>query len=487
MSDYDVFICYRRAGGEALSQLLYERLTRDGYRVFYDVETMRSGKFNEQILQNISESKAVLVILPPHALDRCMEGDDWVRQEIAHALEQKKLLIPILMRGFTWPNELPADIRELPDYQGVAANDFSVFDTWYERMKSYINEAVGRTPTAEPGTGRSDPQAVEDQIAYVRFCLEIGTFEEADAALAEMLQAAPKNAELWLLQAMAREKVSQEEGLTQSRHPLEENRAFMQAVRYGDAALQERLKGYVLTVRNALSKQSPKPAAVKVAAAATVRRMLLTGGYMKLGCYPQTHLVNVMNPIEWLVLDVQKNKALLISRYGLDAQPYNTNDECITWGKCSLRTWLNSTFMNKAFTAQEQSGILLTYVDNGSSQGYSEFRTSGGSDTQDRVFLLSCAEVNKYFGELHYLMPGSDKKAVTSPTAYAQHGGALARADCKTADGAHAGWWWLRSPGWDQNVAASVSADGSLIDSRVNDGSGCVRPALWINLEADIF
>lgn len=46
---YDVFISYRRDGGDILAMLLYNRLKDDGYNPFYDIETLRSGRFNEQL------------------------------------------------------------------------------------------------------------------------------------------------------------------------------------------------------------------------------------------------------------------------------------------------------------------------------------------------------------------------------------------------------------------------------------------------------
>ena len=47
-------------------------------------------------------------------------------------------------------------------------------------------------------------------------------------------------------------------------------------------------------------------------------------------------------------------------------------------------------------------------------------------------------------------------------------------------------WWWLRSPGRDQNIAASVSIGGSVryYGNYVDYGSGCVRPALIINFKS---
>ena len=93
-----------------------------------------------------------------------------------------------------------------------------------------------------------------------------------------------------------------------------------------------------------------------------------------------------------------KNKALLISQYGLDAQPYNESETNVTWEKCSLRAWLNDVFFSRAFDTSEQQAIILTTVANDKSQGYSEWNITGGSTTKDKVFLLSYAEAKMYFG-----------------------------------------------------------------------------------------
>ena len=47
------------------------------------------------------------------------------------------------------------------------------------------------------------------------------------------------------------------------------------------------------------------------------------GDYVTFGTYPQTASGTSSTPIEWLVLDVKGDQALLLSRYGLDAIPYN--------------------------------------------------------------------------------------------------------------------------------------------------------------------
>ena len=222
-----------------------------------------------------------------------------------------------------------------------------------------------------------------------------------------------------------------------------------------------------------------------IAAAAAARdAKFAVGNYVSFGTYPQTKAGNDATPIEWLVLARDGNKALLISRYGLDAQRYNKDTTSVTWETCTLRTWLNGMFYNKAFSSAEQAAILTTTVDNSKSQCYSGWNTSGGNNTQDKVFLLSYAEANKYFGVTYG--NSSNTKSRIAPTAYAIAHGAWTSSSKKTADDIDAGWWWLRSPGYDQKLAANVYADGSSGNLNINYDGVSVRPALWVNIEADV-
>lgn len=222
------------------------------------------------------------------------------------------------------------------------------------------------------------------------------------------------------------------------------------------------------------------------AAAAAARNAKFTvGNYVTFGTYPQTKAGKDATPIEWLVLARDGDKALLISRYGLDAQPYNKDHTSVTWETCTLRTWLNGTFYNKAFSSAEQAAILTTNVDNSKNQCYSGWSTSSGNNTQDKVFLLSYAEANKYFGVTYD--NSSNTKSRVAPTAYAIAQGAWTSSSNKTTDSTYAGWWWLRSPGTYQDYAAIVYFVGSLDFNYVDSDSGSVRPALWVNLESKIF
>lgn len=135
--EYDVFISYRRDGGEHLAKMLRDSLTERGYRVFFDVEALRSGEFNRALYQVIEQCKDVLLICSPHSLDRCINEGDWVYQEIEYALKNKKNVIPIMARGFVFPEVLPEAIDDIRWMNGLEAN-MEFYDAFLDRLDVFL-------------------------------------------------------------------------------------------------------------------------------------------------------------------------------------------------------------------------------------------------------------------------------------------------------------------------------------------------------------
>lgn len=138
MEKYDIFVSYRRDGGEALAYLISERLKQKGLSVFYDVESLRSGKFNDEIFDVISNCTDVIVVLPQNSLDRCEEKDDWLKKEIAYAIESKKNIIPVMMRNFKFPYRLPKEIDDLRNFNGISINNMEYFEAAFEKLLSML-------------------------------------------------------------------------------------------------------------------------------------------------------------------------------------------------------------------------------------------------------------------------------------------------------------------------------------------------------------
>lgn len=200
------------------------------------------------------------------------------------------------------------------------------------------------------------------------------------------------------------------------------------------------------------------------------------GDIIVFGTYEQdNNISNGKENIKWLVLAKENNRVLVISDKALDCQPYNSSyTEEVTWENCSLRKWLNGTFLNKAFSTEEQAQIQNTTV---SADNNPQYSTNPGNATTDKVFLLSINEVEKYFN--------SDEARKCAPTAYAKAQGASTNDTCKTPSGAATCWWWLRSPGDDQSSAAYVYFGGDVFElgNYVFSGLNAVRPAMWITID----
>ena len=90
----------------------------------------------------------------------------------------------------------------------------------------------------------------------------------------------------------------------------------------------------------------------------------------------------------WRILDIQGNAALIITEHMIEQHPYNNRAGDVTWADCSLRKYLNGEFYNK-FTAAERSRIIPVLNTNRDNQWY---RSKGGEDTRDYLFLLSMEE-----------------------------------------------------------------------------------------------
>ena len=190
------------------------------------------------------------------------------------------------------------------------------------------------------------------------------------------------------------------------------------------------------------------------------------------GSYEQDgDTANGKEPIEWLVLDRDGDKALLLSKYALDYQSFMPFYEPVTghytWESSTLRRWLNSTFLDAAFNADEQQRLLTTTVI--TSPG-SLRRDDGPITTEDRVFLLSNTEVYAYFA--------NEAATAAEYTAYALSENSWA--GNAAAPGA-ADWWLRTTDGYDH--PDSVRPGG-----RVGEGARAyegeyVRPAIWITVD----
>jgi len=139
MSNFKIFISYRRDGGYDTAKLLYEKLKLDGYSVFFDINVLENGNFGDELAMRVKKCKDFLLVLSPGIFDRFAEKDysakeDWVRQEIVCALEAKKNIIPLIFGDFAFPRRLPNDIKEITKKNAIEYNPVH-FDAAYAKLK----------------------------------------------------------------------------------------------------------------------------------------------------------------------------------------------------------------------------------------------------------------------------------------------------------------------------------------------------------------
>lgn len=185
---------------------------------------------------------------------------------------------------------------------------------------------------------------------------------------------------------------------------------------------------------------------------------------------PKVHTGDIIsfgkNNMQWQVLEVKGNKALLILNTFLDEQqPFSDKETIKTWEECSLRNWLNNDFYNDNFTREERDEIKTSKIENSIK---TQERTVSENATEDKIFLLSKEEVEKYF-------PSEEDRSWN-------------------------GDWWLRSPG-EENDIAVVASNGTITSVPIVAGVGAyamredgscmtilnytdssIRPAMWIDL-----
>ncbi len=176
---YDAFISYRREGGSETSRSIKESLEKRGVRVFLDLDELKTGRFDEKLLQEISEIPNFLLILSAGALDRCSDPDDWIAKEIAQALKCEKNIIPIVKKGFDFSEipELPGSLKDLTKYNGINYDDI-YYNAFIDELCNRIGKGK-RDFSQHFGSSRQDRQKAHDIAILGKRLLKQGDYDEA--------------------------------------------------------------------------------------------------------------------------------------------------------------------------------------------------------------------------------------------------------------------------------------------------------------------
>ena len=197
-----------------------------------------------------------------------------------------------------------------------------------------------------------------------------------------------------------------------------------------------------------------------------------------------------VEPIRWRILSESDGSAFILAD-GIIANHYYHNTRSSTtiegetvyannYKHSDIRAWLNGEFLNTAFGDVAQGLIETTEVDNSASNSMYDSTPYACENTFDKVFLLSWREVtNSAYGFSGYRDYDTARQMKVSD--YARSTGAF----MDRVDGYFGcGYWWLRSPFYNDSYDAEHVYYGGSAQSRsyVDSDTLGVVPALNITL-----
>lgn len=135
MQLFENFISYRRSETLSEVQNIYHALTSKGYSTFCDIYSLKSGKFDDNLLEIIKKCTNYILVLNKHSLDRCVEEEDWLKFEIKTAINAKKNIICVFVEDLDFPDFLPSEIDDIRYYNGIKY-DFLYFTSFIDSLCS---------------------------------------------------------------------------------------------------------------------------------------------------------------------------------------------------------------------------------------------------------------------------------------------------------------------------------------------------------------
>jgi len=453
---YDVFLSYRRDGGETMAILLRDRLSAKGFRVFLDIESLNSGSFNKALFTVIENCTDIVLVCSKGCLDRCINEGDWVRAEIAHALKHKKNIVPLMLRDFAFPDILPDDIEELRMQNGVNANSHEYFDAAIDRLAEKFLKSTPTPPTekTQKKTGSKLPKIL---IGVAASLLLITAIIIGSIAIWGNSGKPPIDDDIPVGKTVSSTEKSTEP--TQDNHTDETADTVVSDEHF------DTFPPYEPPTDGSLSPDN----------------VYITGSIIEFGGY------------QWRILHKESGgPALIISEYVLENKDFHIG-RGVTWENSDIRNYLNMYFFYETFNEIDRERIVHSYVQNNDNPW---FGTYGGEDTYDYIFLLSLEEL-LFFGNSGQLrdrpmeewlefIDGEYVVVGEHPSMYIddEYNDERMASHINREENMDTTRWWLRTPGYyDDTIVIVLNYGGVSVGGSFADSIYGIRPAMWIWLD----
>lgn len=168
--------------------------------------------------------------------------------------------------------------------------------------------------------------------------------------------------------------------------------------------------------------------------------------------------------VEFYVLAKQDDQALLFAKGSVAKMSFDSDSNI--WQDSAVRAYLNGEWLDAHETLKMTAVKTTLHTRDNEQEGEPNW-----IDTEDRVFLLSQADVT---GRVYNKISADDARDYTCGTVKTIVPSAVKKLE--------EGTWLLRSPGRGSYAAAGIGSSGSDgYDCGISNG-GQVRPALWVSI-----
>ena len=163
MTKRKVFISYRRDDAAGFAHAIHDRLVENlpKEQVFMDVVGIDPGAdFVDKLKSTVNQSSVMLALIGKRWLGengggrpRIHEPNDWIRTEVATAIERGVRIIPVMLDGASMPpaESLPEDLRPLTRMNAVDVRGSRLDADVWDLAGATITALGGKWPPDEPG------------------------------------------------------------------------------------------------------------------------------------------------------------------------------------------------------------------------------------------------------------------------------------------------------------------------------------------------
>ena len=190
-----VFMSYRRTDDANFTGRFHDKLigTFGEANVFRDIDSIPAGtKFEDVITARLADVDAVVALIGATWNARIGSPSDFVRMEIAHALQSDTPVIPVLIEDtpLPTPDALPDDLKPMLDRQTVRVRRDPDFHRDAARVIEGVNQAVKADRTRVAALRKAEHEAAERRREEAERRQEL----EAELAKASALAAQERSA-----------------------------------------------------------------------------------------------------------------------------------------------------------------------------------------------------------------------------------------------------------------------------------------------------